>query len=112
MTVSAGFHSSARMGHKAKEARKRKRIRMSVPVGVRPFDARFIDIEDVGELLDFTQDGLLFVTSMPHYQLGMRLIVTFPYREAASGHSKFLATVVRVDERPCDHYGVAVRFLL
>lgn len=100
------------MRSRAKEARRRKRVRLSVPVGVRPFDARFIDIEDVAEVLDFTQDGLLFVTCMPYYQPGMRLIVSFPYGEAIAGHSKSLATVVRVDERPRDRYGVAVRVLL
>jgi hypothetical protein len=112
MTVSVAECPSVRTGIKAREGRKRKRIRLSLPVGVRPFDARFVNIEDVAEVHDFTQDGLFFLSCMPHYQLGMRLIVTFPYGEAAPKHRKFLATVVRVQERSCGHYGVAVRFLL
>jgi hypothetical protein len=95
-----------------KDARRRKRIKISLPVHVRPFDARLINVEDVGEVIDFTQDGLFFITCMPHYSIGMRLIVTFPFGEAASAHRKFLGMVVRLVERPAGHAGVAVRFLL
>jgi hypothetical protein len=95
-----------------KDARRRKRINFSLPVHVRPFDSRLIDIEDVGEVVNFTQDGLLFVTCMPHYRMGMRLIVTFPFGRVASAHRKFLGTVVRLEDRPCGSSGVAVRFLL
>lgn len=97
---------------KSADARRRKRIKLSLPVHVRPFDARLIEVEDVGEVTDFTQDGLLFVTCMPHYRLGLRLIVTFPFTRSAGAHRKFLATVVRLDERPSGNSGVAVRFLL
>ena len=96
----------------AKDARRRKRIQFSLPVHVRPFDSRLIDIEDVGEVVNFTPDGLLFVTCMPHYQMGMRLIVTFPYGQKAAAHRKFLGTVVRLEERPAGHSAVAVKFLL
>jgi hypothetical protein len=95
-----------------KDARRRKRIKTSLPVHVRPFDARLIHVEDVGEVADFTQDGLFFSTCMPHYNVGMRLIVTFPFGDAVSAHRKFLGTVVRLVERPSSQYGVAVRFLL
>jgi hypothetical protein len=95
----------------AKDARRRKRIKFSLPVHVRPFDSRLIDIEDVGEVVDFTQDGLFFVTCMPHYQVGMRLIVTFPFGKAAATRRRFLGTVVRLEERLFGT-GIAVRFLL
>ena len=68
------------------DARTRKRLKVSLPVHVRPFDARFAEIEDVGQVVDFTRDGLYFKTSMPHYFLGMRLIVTFPFGEKVSAH--------------------------
>lgn len=96
----------------AKDARRRKRIKISLAVHVRPFDARLIDVEDVGEVADFTQDGLFFVTCMPHYSVGMRLLLKFPFGAPASAHRKFLGTVVRVVERPGGQCGVAVRFLL
>jgi hypothetical protein len=102
----------ARTQTSPKDARRRERIKTSLPVHVRPFDARLINIEDIGEVADFTQDGLFFITCMPHYQVGMRLIVTFPFGEAVSAHRKFLGTVVRLLDRGSSQYGVAVRFLL
>ena len=86
--------------------------RVSLPVQVQPFDARFIDIIDVGEVSDFTRDGLYFSTCMPHYFMGMRLIVTFPFGDQASAHKRFLATVVRMEDRDDGNLGIAVRFLL
>lgn len=94
------------------DARARKRLKVSLPVHVRPFDARFAEIEDVGEVADFTRDGLFFKTAMPHYFVGMRLIVTFPFGERASAHRKFLASIVRMEHLDSDTRGIAVRFLL
>lgn len=96
----------------SKDARRRKRLKLALPVHLRPFDARFIDIQDVGEVIDFTQDGLFFVTCMPHYIVGMRLIVTFPFGDTISAHRRFLGKVVRLGERSNGHVGVAVSFLL
>ena len=92
--------------------RRRERLKLSLPVQVQPFDARFIDIIDVGEVSDFTRDGLYFSTCMPHYFMGMRLIVTFPFGEQVSAHKRFLGTIVRMEDRPDGNLGVAVRFLL
>jgi hypothetical protein len=94
------------------DARTRKRLKVCLPVHVRPFDARFAEIEDVGQVVDFTRDGLYFKTSMPHYFVGMRLIVTFPFGEKVSAHRKFLASVVRLEHLENDSRGIAVRFLL
>ncbi|MGB0036701.1 MAG: hypothetical protein WBP79_14615 [Candidatus Acidiferrales bacterium] len=95
-----------------KDARRRKRIVVTLPVHVRPFDSRFAEIEDVGHVLDFTRDGLYFATSMPHYFMGMRLIVTFPFGDKVSAHRRFLGTIVRLEDRTNGFRGVAVRFLL
>ncbi|HUC42206.1 MAG TPA: PilZ domain-containing protein [Candidatus Micrarchaeaceae archaeon] len=94
------------------EARKRRRLRVSLPVQVQPFDARFADIRDVGEVTDFSREGLYFLTCMPHYFTGMRLILRFPYGEKISAHKKFLGTVVRLEDRTDGTQGVAVQFLL
>lgn len=94
------------------DGRRRKRLRVSLPVHLRPFDARFCEIEDVGQVVDFTRDGLYFVTCMPHYLLGMRLIVTFPYGDNVSTHRKFLATIVRLERLDNQKCGIALRFLL
>jgi hypothetical protein len=95
-----------------KEARKRERLKVNLPVEVRPFDARFIDIRDVGEVIDFTRDGLYFSTCMPHYFVGMRLIVTFPFGEKVSSHKRFLGEIVRLEDRSDGGRGIAVRFLI
>jgi hypothetical protein len=95
-----------------RDARRRERLKISLPLHARPFDPRFEGIEDVGQVVDFTRDGLYFTTCMPHYFLGMRLIVTFPYGDKISAHRKFLVTVVRLEHRGDASHGVAVRFLL
>ena len=97
-------------GHK--DTRRRARLKVSLPLEVRPFDARFAEIVDVGEVLDFTRDGLYFATCMPHYFMGMRLLVTFPVGERISAHKNFLGSIVRMENRPDGTVGIAVRFLL
>jgi hypothetical protein len=95
-----------------KDARRRERLKVRLPLQVRPFDARFIEIEDIGEVVDFTRDGLFFVTCMPHYLVGMRLIVTFPFGHRASAHHRFLGSIVRLEDREDGTRGIAVRFIV
>jgi hypothetical protein len=80
-----------------RNSRRRERLKVSLPLEVRPFDAR---------------DGLYFATCMPHYFMGMRLLVTFPFGERISAHKKFLGSIVRMENRPDGTLGIAVRFLL
>jgi PilZ domain len=95
-----------------RDTRRRKRIKLSLPVHLRVFDCRFRDIEDVAMVVDFTRDGLFFRTSMPHYFVGMRLEVTFPYGDKVAAHRKFIGSVVRMEDKTGEKRGVAVRFLL
>lgn len=95
-----------------RDARRRKRLKIALPLHVRPFDARFADIEDVGQVIDFTRDGLYFTTSMPHYSVGMRLMITFPFGDRVSAHRKFLGSIVRLEDLGANVVGIAVRFLL
>jgi hypothetical protein len=95
-----------------RDARRRQRLKISLPAHVRPFDGRYGDIEDVAQVIDFTRDGLFFRTGMPHYYVGMRLIVTFPYGDKVSAHRRMLTTIVRVDHFDDGTRGVAVRVLL
>jgi hypothetical protein len=94
------------------DARKRNRLKTSLPVQVQPFDARFAALVDVGQVTDFSRQGLYFVTCMPHYSDGMRLILTFPFSAKTCAHKKFLGTIVRIEERNDGNRGVAVQFLL
>jgi hypothetical protein len=105
-------HQAPHEASHSKGSRRRERLKMSLPLEVRPFDARFADVRDVGEVIDFTRDGLYFATGMPHYFVGMRLLVTFPFGEKVSAHKKFLGSVVRVEDRPNGSAGVAVKFVL
>ena len=105
-------NSTTSSQHSTANGRRRERLQVSLPVQVQPFDARFIDIIDVGEVSDFTRDGLYFLTCMPHYFMGTRLIVTFPFGDQASAHKRFLGTIVRTEDRAEGNRGVAVRFLL
>jgi len=96
----------------ARDARRRKRLKVSLPLHIRPFDARFADVEDVGQVIDFTRDGLYFITSMPHYSVGMRVMITFPYGDKVSAHRKFLGSIVRLEDRESSYVGIGVKFLL
>ena len=107
-----GKRTEAPSRAKGRDARRRERLKISLPVHVRPFDARYADIEEVAQVIDFTRDGLFFRTYMPHYCTGMRLIVTFPYGDKVSAHRRMLTTVVRVEHFHDGTRGVAVRVLL
>jgi hypothetical protein len=96
----------------SRDTRRRKRLKLSLPVHLRVFDCRFRDIEDVAMVVDFTRDGLFFTSSMPHYFVGMRLEVTFPYGDKIAAHRKFLGSVVRIENSQGGARGVAVRFVL
>ncbi|MGH9738767.1 MAG: hypothetical protein ACRD4X_09285 [Candidatus Acidiferrales bacterium] len=102
----------ARTPKPERDARRRQRLKVSLPVHVRPFDPRYAEIEDVGQVIDFTRDGLFFRSCMPHYYVGMRLIATFPYGDKVSAHRRMLTTVVRIDHFDDGTRGVAVRVLL
>lgn len=104
--------TSASSANASKKSRRRERLKISLPLQVQPFDARFSDVVDVGEVIDFSRDGLYFASCMPHYFVGMRLLMTFPFGQKASTRKKFLAVVLRMESRPDGSVGIAVRFLL
>ena len=110
-TPQAPAHSAA-AAKASKDGRRRERLKLSLPLEVRPFDARFAEIVDIGEVVDFTRDGLYFATCMPHYFVGLRLIVTFPFGDKVAARRKFLGSIVRMDDLGNGKSGVAVRFVL
>ena len=109
--ATASVRSAGKVQKPLRDARRRPRLRVSLPVHVRPFDPRYEDLDDIGQVVDFTRDGLYFKTAMPHYSVGMRLIMTFPYVKKATTRRKFLALIARLEHRESGVQGVAVKFL-
>ena len=91
------------------ESRRRKRLKMSLPLHVRPLDERLVDQEDLGEVVDFHSEGLYFTTSKLHYAPGMKLDITFPFGENVPARRKFVGSVVRVEHRWIGSRGVGIR---
>jgi hypothetical protein len=92
-----------------RESRREKRVKVELPLHVRPLDERLADQEDLGEVVDFNSDGLYFTTSKLHYSPGMKLIVTLPYGEHVPVYRKFVGSVVRVEHRWIGSRGVGIR---
>jgi len=92
-----------------RESRRRKRLKMSLPLHVRPLDHRFADYEDLGDVLDFNSHGLYFTTSKLHYTPGMKLDITFPFGENVLARRKFTGSVVRVEHRWIGSRGIGIR---
>ena len=103
--------AGALAGKPNRDARRRKRLDVSLPVHLRPFDARLREIEEVGQVINFTSDGLYCTTSLPHYSVGMRLVVTFPFGDNVAAHRKFLGVIVRMENIGNGKNGIGVRFL-
>lgn len=94
-----------------RDGRRRKRLKLSLCAHIRPFDPGFEEIEETAEVADFSNDGLCFRTRMPHYFVGMRLLVAFPYGEKVPATRTFLVSVVRVDHQGDGWRQVAVQVL-
>ena len=92
------------------DARRKKRLKISLPLHLRPLDPRFAEHEDVAEVANFNSEGLYFTTSMIHYTPGMKLMVTFPYGEHAPVQRRFLGSVVRAEHCWIGCRGVAITF--
>jgi hypothetical protein len=112
--MSLGTWSSHQLGgararKPRRDSRGRARLKMALPLHVRPLDDRFADQEDMGEVVDFNCDGLYFTTSKLHYEPGMKLAVTFPYGENAPVQRRFVGSVVRVEHRWIGSRGIGIR---
>jgi hypothetical protein len=94
-----------------REARRRKRLKVELPLYVRPLDEGFADHEDLAEVVDFNTHGLYFTTSKLYYAPGMRLLVTLPYGQNVPAHRKFVGSVVRVEHRWIGSRGVGIKLL-
>ena len=74
---------------------------------LRPLDPKYE--EEVRATLNASRDGLYFRSWAEHYQIGMRLHVTFPYASVDLCNSEYLGEVLRVDQFEDGSWGIAIR---
>ncbi|MBV9885916.1 MAG: hypothetical protein JO119_05150 [Acidobacteria bacterium] len=59
-----------------------------------------------------SKHGVYFHTHVPHYRVGMRLFITYPYSMTNEPlKSEFLGDVVRVEKLADSPFGIAIRLL-
>ena len=93
------------------ERRRRRRVKISAQVHVRPVNSPEA-VEEICRSVDVSRDGLLFITSRPGYWKGQALDVTFPYSDAAQALNQAQrAEVVRTSPAEGGLHHVAVQFL-
>jgi hypothetical protein len=79
---------------------------------VRPSVPGSKTVSEILKTLNFSRNGLYFGTISNFYFKGMRLFVTYPYSSTPGALNRdYVAEVVRVDQLPNGHYGVAIRLL-
>ena len=112
-TQAATIETSKAVGPARDERRGNCRVRLARPVHVRPSDPRNGTFDEVLTTQNICRGGLYFHTSSPHYEVGMRLFVTYPYDPSVRlSDSDYLVVVVRIDRLADGRWGVAVRFLM
>ena len=89
------------------ERRESRRTEVSKPVRLRPLDPKYQ--EEVRATLNASRDGLYFSTWAEHYQIGMRLRVTFPYASVDFCNLEYEGEVLRIDQLEDSRRGVAIR---
>jgi CheY-like chemotaxis protein len=93
------------------ERRRRKRVRVSAQVCVRPMEAGAPLFEEVAMTIDVSRDGILFSTMRNDFRKGMAVGVTFPYSTAPSAiNTEQRAEVMRVQEQGNGNFAVAIQF--
>ena len=102
---------SASCQDNGKERRTRERLKICLPVHIRPLRPSEQQTGEAATTMDFNRHGLCFATSRNHYQVGMSLFLTFPYSPSTLVRKEYAGEVVRVEELPNGHRAVAVQFL-
>jgi hypothetical protein len=110
-TNNPGGISSTRS--KQTERRSSRRCKITQLMRIRPSDPERDPFEDIRGTLSVSRTGVYFQSSVPTYQVGMRLFVTMPYsKEPASMSHEYLAEVVRRDPLPNGLFGVGFKILM
>jgi hypothetical protein len=91
------------------ERRASPRLILAQRVRVRPADPRLR--EEVLATENISRGGLYFLTPSNQYSSGMHLDLAFPFRIGNPLVGTILATVVRLEPRESNSWGVAVKFI-
>lgn len=98
---------------KQTERRSSRRCKITQLMRIRPSDPERDPFDDIRGTLSVSRTGVYFQSSIPTYQVGMRLFVTMPYsKEPASMSREYLAEVVRRDPLPNGLFGVGFKILM
>lgn len=98
---------------KQTERRSSRRCKITQLMRIRPSDPERDPFDDIRGTLSVSRTGVYFQSSIPTYQVGMRLFVTMPYsKEPASMSHEYLAEVVRRDPLPNGLFGVGFKILM
>jgi hypothetical protein len=98
---------------KQTERRSSRRCKITQLMRIRPSDPGRDPFEDIRGTLSVSRTGVYFQSSVPTYEVGMRLFVTMPYsKQPASMSREYLAEVVRRDHLPNGLFGVGFKILM
>lgn len=93
------------------ERRQRERLKLQLPAYVRSLTPSESYKKEVTETTNFNCYGLCFMSSHHYYEMGMSLLVKFPFSPGTTAHMQYVAEVVRVEGLPTGEKIVAVKFL-
>jgi len=94
------------------EKRRSRRIRIGQPLKIRASGLNDARIEENNITKNVSREGIYFVTGNAAYYVGMRLFVNVPHHTPSEPQDReYIGQVVRVDELPDGHWGVAIQFL-
>lgn len=93
------------------ERRRTERVDVSLPVRVCYSQGAPDQFEEVSSTLNACRDGLYFATKVGAYKVGMSLVVTFPFSQAAERNVHFFGKVVRIDALSDGSFGIAVELM-
>lgn len=97
----------------AEEPRRRRRVKISRPVRVRPSNPEVPHFDEVRVTLSASPDGFYFTTWRDAYYKGMRVFVTLPYTASPdSRNCEYVGEVACVELLGEHRRGVAVRLLM
>jgi hypothetical protein len=92
--------------------RRNPRARISLPIRVRSADFADDQVDEVQGTINMSRGGLYFISQWSSYRLGMRVLLTIPFRDfVADAGPEERGEVVRVEHFKDGRAGVAVHLL-